>query len=85
MAKEYDTDIRTIGAIWRADKDKKYSASGKLDLGIDAEISFLIYKNDKKTKDSQPDSYIKVFVAKKGKKTTSPAPEPEPEDDDVPF
>jgi hypothetical protein len=50
--------MKKIGGLWfRESKDGKSYASGKVLVG-DAEVEILVFNNDKKTKETQPDKLI---------------------------
>lgn len=63
--------------MWRAKKDDKYLASGQI-----GNVVFILFKNDKKEKDNDPD--YNLCVATKAKKGEEPGKD-EPDDDGLPF
>jgi len=51
---------KEIGALWQRGDD---SMSFVIDLGIGGKVSGMVYKNEKKEKDNQPDWRLKIPVA----------------------
>jgi uncharacterized protein (DUF736 family) len=76
-----------IGAAWLKEKDGKKYMSCQIEVpGMD--ISFALFKNDKKDKDNQPDYHIvwsKARQKTQGSAATTTESDPHFSDDDIPF
>ena len=51
---------KDIGALWKRSDD---SMSFQIDLGIGGKVSGMVYKNENKEKENQPDFRLKIPMA----------------------
>lgn len=51
---------KDVGALWQRGDD---SMSFVIDLGVGGKVSGMVYKNESKEKDNQPDYRLKIPVA----------------------
>ena len=71
--------FRKIGALWtRTGKEGNKYLGGEMELEVGKKQKIVIFKNDHKVKDTEPDYVLRLFVADES--VIKPA-----ETDDVPF
>jgi len=67
-----------VGALWLNESEKKTKyLAGYIDLGIHGQARVVVFKNELKEKDNQPDYHVLLSEDNNGKKATK--------DDDAPF
>lgn len=70
------TTSKRVGALWKHEPtgaQKSAFLTGTIDLGVHGEVSVAVFRNDRKTKDSQPD--YRIVLSKQRNGATSEAGE----------
>ena len=80
--------LNPVGGIWLKEKNGKKFGSMSIDnekfkMGEDGKTNMLMYKNDYKEKDNQPD--YKIFQIQDDEEQQAPQTKPEDDGENIPF